>query len=110
MLIYQQHGATSHKGFKPADVIFVFLEPPRKHLVVPSQDVKEMCGVKFTLEEVFQHFAARTNPARDQSDFERKRVVQAEWVHECLKGRRVEFNAGWEIRSVCPTGICMVLD
>lgn len=69
-----------------------------------------MCGVKFTLEEVFQHFTARTNPARDQSDFKRKRVVQAEWVHACLTGRRVEFNAGWEIRSIRPTCILKVLD
>jgi hypothetical protein len=78
--------------------VFVFLEPPRSHLIVPYIDVGEMDGSKFTIEEVFQHHATRTNPARDMSYKRQKRVVQGEWVQECLaQGRRLEFGK-WEIK------------
>jgi hypothetical protein len=84
--------------------VFVFLEPPQSDLIVPYIDVGEMDGSKFTIEEVFQHRATRANPARDMSYKRRKRVVQGEWVHECLaQGRRLEFDK-WEIKLVLRLG------
>jgi len=78
-LSHQGNGATSHRIFTPAVVVFVFLEPPQNHLIVPAIEVAVMDGSKFTIDEIFQHFGARTNPARDRCYKRRKRIVQAEW-------------------------------
>ena len=78
--------------------MLVFLDAPQKHVTVPRYDVDHIPGVLFTTDEVYQHFAARTNVYRDQSASNRKQVVQAEWVQDCLiEEKRLHFG-GWEIK------------
>jgi hypothetical protein len=97
-LIEQEHGGIFRHEFVYTGVILVFLDAPQQHLTVPVSDVDHNPGVPYTNDEVFQHFAARTNPGRDQAPNHRRQVVQAEWVQECLiQEKQLRFD-GWEIK------------
>ena len=93
-------------GFEDADVVFVLISNPRKHVVFGSSEETPDEAHPTNVADFIQRYSRRTGDIRDTYHRSRKRVVQGQWVHECAKAERTQFYSdGWEILSVfriCP--------
>jgi hypothetical protein len=86
------------------DDILIDGDPQRRKTIAvgPKPRYREP-NEPMTLQHVYYHYAARVDQMADPHCNRRKRVIQAEWFHQCLRaGRRGKHDdrVDWEVLCV----------
>jgi hypothetical protein len=95
----QPLGAKSVKDPSLANLIFVLLDAPAPHTVIPASVVSAFWNDAWSKEFMYLRHAIRTDDARDPLRKSRIPVVQPEWLYDTLSGANTgEALQRWNIR------------
>jgi hypothetical protein len=96
----QREGARGRARIEDADVIIIVGGSQMRGQVIKATPPPRPTSGQMSLLEVYHHFAARKDRAADPQDSQRKCVVHAEWVDDCIREKRwlpYDRMNGWEI-------------